>query len=68
MQRPSWCGVRVCVMQTHVPLDEEEAVTAVAAAVRRLFIMLSERRARELATMVLRELRRSKLQLVRTGD
>lgn len=46
-------------------LDESEAVDAVAAAVRRLFGLISERQARDLAASVLRDLRRDGLHLVR---
>lgn len=53
-------------MMTH--LDDSEAVEAVAASVRRLFGLISERQARDLAAAVLRDLRREGLCLVRSHD
>ncbi len=52
-------------MTQATPLDEAEAVAAVAAAVRRLFTLVSERQARDLAGAVLRDLRRAGLHLAR---
>lgn len=49
-------------------LEESEAIDAVAVAVRRLFGLISERQARDLAAAVLRDLRREGLHLVRGTD
>lgn len=46
-------------------LEREDAVTVVAASVRRLFSIVSEQQARELAILVLRELAARGVRLVR---
>jgi hypothetical protein len=46
-------------------LNPDEAVRAVAASARRLFPLVSEQQARDLATMMLRDLEKSGIRLVR---
>jgi len=48
-------------------LSHHEAVGVVAASARRLFSVVSEQQARELATLVLRDLEARGIRLVRTG-
>lgn len=47
-------------------LDQDEAIGAVAASARRLFPLVSEQQAREMASLVLRDLRASGISLVRS--
>jgi hypothetical protein len=47
--------------------SEEDAIDAVAASVRRLFSVVSEQQARDLASLVLADLRAQGIHLVREG-
>lgn len=49
----------------HEELERDEAVGVVAASARRLFPIVSEQQARELATLVLRDLAAGGIRLVR---
>ena len=49
----------------HEELDPNEAVIVVAASARRLFPMVSEQQARELASLLLRDLQADGIRLVR---
>ena len=48
-------------------LDQDEAIGVVAASARRLFPLVSERQAREMASLVLRDLQGRGISLVRDG-
>jgi hypothetical protein len=49
-------------------LGRDEAVAVVAASARGLFPLVSEQQARELAALVLRDLAKRGLRLVRDGE
>ena len=49
-------------------LPQDDAVDAVAASARRLFPIVSEQQARELATLVLRDLAERGIHLVRDRE
>lgn len=48
-------------------LSREQAISAVSASVRRLFTVVSEQQARDLAALVLEDLRAQGVRLVRNG-
>lgn len=48
-------------------LDQNEAIGVVAASARRLFPLVSEQQAREMASLVLRDLKAGGISLVRNG-
>ncbi len=57
-----------CVPGEPVELDRDEAVRVVAASARKLFPLVSERQAREMAALVLRDLEGCGMALVRRGS
>lgn len=50
---------------THEELEGDEAVRIVAASARRLFPVVSQQQAREIASLILRDLRARDIRLVR---
>lgn len=52
-------------MNTPADLSHEDAITVVAASARRLFSVISEQQARDLASLVLADLRAQGVRLVR---
>lgn len=48
-------------------LSREQAISAVSTSVRRLFTVVSEQQARDLAALVLEDLRAQGVRLVRNG-
>ena len=54
-------------LEAATDLSHEQAVSAVSASIRRLFTVMSEQQARDLAALVLQDLRAQGVRLVQDG-